>query len=348
MSGNPTPTGSAGGKARADKLTPQQRKEIAAKAASARWNKDLPQAEYEGLLKFGTIEFKCAVIEQGSEPPLRLISQGEFMQSLGMYYSGYIAKQHREQGGTAGLPMFLAQAALKPFIESNIDVLQFEPISYLTEGGMVAKGIPATIISKICKVWIDANAAGVLKPRQRLIAENAAIVREAIADVGMVALVDEATGYQRVRARDALQVILDAFLRKSFAAWSKRIPDEFYIQIYRLRGWEWPGMQINRFQIVGKYTTDIIYKRLAPGVQEELERKNPKDEKGNRPAKNHQWLTENIGHPALASHMHAVLGLMRASKNWTQFKSLLDLAFPVMGSSVQFELALEEEAEPKD
>ena len=148
------------------------------------------------------------------------------------------------------------------------------------------------------------------------------------------------TGYQNVRARDALQVILNAFLRKSFAAWSKRIPDEFYKEIYRLRGWEWPGMQVNRFQVVGKYTTDLIYKRLAPGVQEELDKKNPKDTKGNRSTRHHQWLTEDIGHPALAQHMHAILGLMRASKGWNQFKTLVEAAFPIQGSHVQVELAL--------
>lgn len=262
-----------------------------------------------------------------------------------MYYSGYIAKQHREKEGAAGVPMFLAQSALKPFVEGNLDVLQFEPVSYITEAGNVAKGIPAAIISKICKVWVEARKAGALGKNRRMlhIAENAATIRDALADTGMIALVDEATGYQDVRARDALQVILNSFLRKTFAAWSKRFPDEFYKQIYRLRGWEWPGMQKNRFQIVGKYTTDLIYKRLAPGIQEELEKRNPKNEKGRRRGKNTQLLTEDIGHPALAQHMHAVLGLMRASRTWAQFKALVDAAFPVLGSHVQIELAIPDE-----
>lgn len=331
---------SQGGKARAASLSSEKRKEIAVAAAAARWNKDLPKADFEGTLKFGTIEFKCAVIEQPDGTALRLVSQSEFMQGLGMYYSGFIAKQRREQEGAAELPMFLAQSALKPFIDSNLNALQFKPISYVTETGSVAKGIPATIISKICKVWIEANKAGALKKTQKKIAANAAIIRDALADTGIVALVDEATGYQNVRARDALQVILDGFLRKSFAAWSKRIPDEFYQEIYRLRGWKWPGMQKNRFQVVGKYTTDLIYKRLAPGVQAELDRINPKDPNGNRRAKHHQWLTDNTGHPALSHHLHAILGLMRASTNWTQFMSLANAAFPVKGSAIQIELNL--------
>jgi hypothetical protein len=344
MTENTTPNRAAGGHARAEKLSKDKLSEIGRKAALSRWNKDLPQADYEGTLTFGIIKFKCAVIEKPDGSALRLISQTEFMDGMGMYYSGYIAKQHREKDTAAGLPMFLAQTALKPFVEANLDVLQFEPISYVAESGGVAKGIPAEIVSKICKVWVEAKRAGALGKARRMlrIADNAAIIRDALADTGMVALVDEATGYQDVRARDALQVILNAFLRKSFAAWSKRIPDEFYKEIYRLRGWQWPGMEKNRFQIVGKYTTDLVYKRLAPGVQEELDRRNPKNDKGRRSSKHHQWLTENIGHPALSQHLHAVLGFMRASRTWNQFKSLVDVAFPIQGSTVQIEMDLQD------
>jgi len=339
MSKNKNPNRAAGGFARAEKLSRKKLSEIGRKAAVSRWNKGLPKADYEGTLEFDQIKFKCAVIERPDGTVLRLISQSEFMEGMGMYYSGYIAKQHREKEGAAGVPMFLAQSSLRPFLENNLDDLQFELFEYITEGGQLAKGIPAESISKICKVWVEARRAGALGNAKRMlqIADNAAIIRDVLADVGIIALVDEATGYQDVRARDALQVILNAFLKKSFAAWSKRIPDEFYKEIYRLRGWDWPGMQKNRFQVVGKYTTDLIYKRLAPGIQDELSKRNPKNVKGNRKSKHHQWLTENIGHPALAQHVHAVLGLMRASKTWGQFKDLVNAAFPVMPSTVEIE-----------
>jgi hypothetical protein len=62
---------------------------------------------------------------------------------------------------------------------------------------------------------------------------------------------------------------------------------------------QWQGMSVNRPQIVGKYTNDIVYERLAPGILEELQERNPKDTRGERPVKHHQWLTEDIGHPAL-------------------------------------------------
>jgi len=93
---------------------------------------------------------------------------------------------------------------------------------------------------------MDANRANVLGRRQKLIAERAEILLRGLAHVGIIALIDEATGYQTIRDREALQAILDAYLRKELAAWAKRFPDEFYEQMFRLRGWRWKGMKVNR------------------------------------------------------------------------------------------------------
>jgi hypothetical protein len=126
-------------------------------------------------------------------------------------------------------------------------------------------------------------------------------------------------------------------LLKELAAWAKRFPDDFYKEIFRLRGWQWNKLSVKRPILVGKLTNDIVYQRLAPGVLTELETKNPKDEKGRRKATHHQWLTEDVGHPALAQHLHAIIGLMRASTSWTQFHDMLDKAFPKRGETVQLE-----------
>ena len=88
----------------------------------------------------------------------------------------------------------------------------------------------------------------------------------------------------------------------------------------------------------GKLTNDVVYERLAPALLAELESRNPKDDRGRRKSTHHQWLTEDIGHPALAQHLHAVIGLMRASHDWKQFHAMLDRAFPKKGSVLQLEL----------
>ncbi len=155
-----------------------------------------------------------------------------------------------------------------------------------------------------------------------------------LATVGIAALVDEATGFQYVRDKLALQEILDKYLRKEFATWAKSFPDEFYREIFRLRNWVWKGMKINRPQCVAKYTMDLVYSRLTKDLVKELETRNP-IVNGKRKAKHYWWLTEDIGHPALAQHLHAVIGLMRASEGWDQFKKLIDRSFPVRDDSGQ-------------
>jgi hypothetical protein len=131
--------------------------------------------------------------------------------------------------------------------------------------------------------------------------------------------------------------MLDSLLRKELAAWAKRFPNEFYEHIFRLRGWKWKGRGTNPPQAVAGYTKDIVYARLAPQILEELERRNPVDG-GRRRAKHHQWLTEDVGHPALAQHLHAVITLMRVSRNWGQFKLMLDTAHPKRGDTLQLPL----------
>lgn len=159
-----------------------------------------------------------------------------------------------------------------------------------------------------------------------------------LAHVGIVALVDEATGYQEFRAKQALQAILERYLRKEFAAWAQRFPEEFYQEIFRLKTWTWKGMSVNRYQVVGKYTNNIVYDRLAPGILKDLEEKNPKDDKGHRKVRHHQWFTDEVGHPALAQHLYAVIALMKVSPSWSKFLQMLDKAFPKRGDNLSLPL----------
>lgn len=234
--------------------------------------------------------------------------------------------------GGADLPVFLSANNLRPFIDSDLALALKEPVLYKPKGsGGIAYGRNAELLPKICDVLLKTRAANRLHPSQDNLAKEAEILVRGFAHVGIIALVDEATGFQAIRDREALQAILDLFLRKELAAWAKTFPDEFYQQIFRLRGWTWRGMHVNRPQIVAQYTKDLVYERLAPGILEQLEHKNPLDERGRRKHKHFQWLTEDVGHPALAQHLYALIGFMRASTNWKQFYGMVQKAFPKKG-----------------
>ena len=88
-------------------------------------------------------------------------------------------------------------------------------------------------------------------------------------------LVDEATGYQRIRTERALVTILEKFIAKELQPWTRTFPYEFYDQIFRLRGSPGPD-GVKRPSIIGHYTNDFVYVRLAPGVLEELKRVTPR------------------------------------------------------------------------
>lgn len=318
-----TELGRRGGKKTAEK-GPDYFAEIQAKRQTKAGGrpKNPPKAQYEGKLSFSDLE--CAVLDGG----VRVISQRALTKALGAP-SGGAAFKRREAEGVADLPIFLAYERIKSFVDDDLAASLKSPIEYSPiHGGRSAFGIRAELIPKICDVWLKARDAGVLTSRQKLIAGQADILMRGLAHTGIVALVDEATGYQYVRARTALEDILDKFISTEFRKWAKTFPDDFYRQMFRLRNWEFKEDTVKKTPLVGKLTLDLVYDRLAPGVRQRLEAENPKNEKGHRKHKLFQRLTEDIGDPALRAHLASVITLMKVSDEWEAFMKLMNRALP--------------------
>ncbi len=97
----------------------------------------------------------------------------------------------------------------------------------------MVRGYDATIVTAICTVWLKAREAGALQTQQQAKAQKAEILLRGLAQTGIVALVDESTGYEKARPQGALQAYLELVIRKELAAWVKKFPDEFYENIYK-------------------------------------------------------------------------------------------------------------------
>lgn len=287
-------------------------------------------ATHRGVLRIGSVEIPCAVLKDGT----RVLSETGIANALGGRSGAAKRIKTEAAKGGAHIPVFLASRSLIPFINNELLDGPLKPIMYRT-GDADIIGYKAEALPEICNVWLQARQDGKLNPQQADRAQAAEIVMRGLAELGIIALVDEATGYQDTRDKEALQAILDKYLQKEFAAWAKRFPDTFYREIFRLRGWSWSAMSVARPGVVGKYTNDIVYERLAPGILEELQKMNPTSESGSRSRRHHQHLTEDVGHPALAQHLHAVIGLMRASTTWEQFMTMLNRAFPKKGTQLE-------------
>ncbi|MGC3990622.1 MAG: P63C domain-containing protein [Chthoniobacteraceae bacterium] len=126
---------------------------------------------------------------------------------------------------------------------------------------------------------------------------------------------------------------------KEYASWAKRFPDEFYLEMFRLKGWRWESLTSKKPPVVGKVTNEVVYQRIAPGILKELQHLNPIQPNGRRKVKHHQWLTTDVGHPALNQHLYAVCALMRANPDWKSFYHMLQITFPKQNEGVQLELS---------
>lgn len=321
-----------GGIARAQKLTPERKKEIAQRAASARWDVDLPMATHEGEFKLGDEVVASAVLPNG----MRVITQATFLRSLG--------RSRSPKAGTGvlstvdQLPFFLQAEVLKPFISDDL-AMSTTPIFYRTRAGGKGVGYDARLLPKVAEVYLKyrdaclAMPGGKIPKRYSDIFRSADILMRGLADIGIIALVDEATGFQRDRASDALARILEEFIAKELRPWVRTFPNEFYTQLFRLRGLSFPKDSISRPKYFGHLTNDIIYKRLAPGVLEMLKASTPKDEKGRLKHRLFQRLTEDVGHPKLREHLASVITLMKISRDYEQFEHFLAQAHPKYGAT---------------
>jgi hypothetical protein len=343
------PTGRArGGIARGLKLPPARRSEIAATAARERWaakrafdqTANLPRVieGFSNVLDLAGVNIPCAVIN-GPNGVQRVLSENGITNALLGSRSGASKRKKKameDQG--ALLPLFVAPEQLEPYISTELIDGPLAPIDYI-EGDRIVRGYDAAILPAVCNVWLRAREEGRLQKQQLGKAQKAELLLRALAETGIVALIDEATGYQRVRPQNALQEYLKLLIREQLAAWVQKFPEEFFVNIYRLKGWVWPGMKKNRYSVVGHYINDLVYKRLGPGVLAELMRKSPKNEHGYRSNKLHQWLTDDVGDPMLAQHLHSLIMMQRVAiasgYGWQRFVHMVDLAMPRKGDTLQ-------------
>lgn len=319
-----------GGIARKNKLSPERRSEIARNAATVRHSHSndpkFPKATHKGVLKIGDLEISCFVLEDGR----RVISGRGMTAAIGM------------KGRGQGIARISGLKAIESLNNNALSMAIASPIQFL--GGSPKVGVPsdgfeATVLQELCEALLQARDAELITTEhERRYAQFAEMLIRSFARIGIVALVDEATGYQSARPQDALQQYLEMLVRKELAVWAKKFPDEFYENIYKLRGWIWPGMGKNRYSVVAHYTRDLIYERMAPGLLKDLEQKSPKDDNGNRENKLHQWLTGDVGDPMLASHLQSILTLQRLALangwGWTKFMNMVDQVMKKKGETL--------------
>ncbi len=318
---------SKAGKASARSLTPEERSARAAAGAQARWAKadpsrqQLPKAicgAHDRPLMIGDISTPCYVLDDET----RVLTVGGLSEGIGLARGGSMI------AGMNCLELFISRNKISPYVSNDLSERIHSPIVFITPTGGRAYGYNAELLVELCEAVLMARQAGALQTQQLGIAQQCEVLTRGLARTGIVALVDEATGYQYVRKRNALEKTLDQWLTKELQPWKKQFPNDFYRRIFELNEWEYDPSSCKRPGVIGTWTNDLVYDRLGPGLREELEDYAGRDEKGRLKHRLHQYLTSNHGIPELQNHMSGLVALMRAASNWKQFKEMVQRAYP--------------------
>jgi len=325
MTNNNTPKGRAkGGAARRDSLTPERRSEIARNAALSRHSpppdppsdSDMPLATHQGQMVIGDLTLDCYVLSDGR----RVFHKRGMAKALGLKSEGGNAFMKTMQGKGLG-------SVLPVNLREKID----SPINFKPLISDIAHGYEADILADVARAIIAAEESGVgLTKAQLPLAAQARILLHAFAKIGVVALIDEATGYQQIRDPGALRLLVQQYIAAEKQEWEKQFPDSFYDELNRIynskkltktaRG----AVIQNRPSHFAKFTRTYVYEPLENGkVLEELDRLNPKiDDRGNRKSRFHQHLTHGYGIEKLKRQVQTVETLLAVSDNVQQFKKL--------------------------
>lgn len=286
--------------------------------------------KFRSVLRILNLEIPCFVAEDGT----RLISGRGITNAIGM------------KGRGQGMTRILTLKSISPFINEELSLAIQNPIRIVGRG-LKTYGYEATILIHICETILKARDAGALKTEQeKRYGKFADTLVRAFAVVGIIAQIDEATGYQDVRMKDALEKILNQYLLNEAKKYAVTFPLELYKEWFKLNNWEWKVENAQkRPGVLGKWTNKYIYERMAPNLLEELQKRNPKTEKGYRKHKHFQFLTDEIGEPTLREFFGGHLALARATTTWRKYISLVEKAYPAIGDQYKLEFMDDEKDE---
>jgi hypothetical protein len=308
---------SKGGKLRAERLTPDERAEIAREAANSRWQ-PAPKAIFgspDRPIQIGDTRVPCYVLDDGR----RVIS------SLGMMDTLNIARGGSMKRGMSRLELFVSGKLIKPYISNDLSLRVQNPVKFKING-LIAYGFDSDTLIDIAEAVIRADNDRVLQRQQSAIAHQCRVITSSLTRIGLVALIDEATGYQYKRDSDELQKILEAYVLPEHRPWTTAIPQDFMKELYRVYGWKrTPDNRGPRY--AGTLIRQLIYEKLPTPVLPELDARNPSNEKHRRKHKHHQFLTDKIGMDHFKTQTVSVMTLLRASPDKRTFRILLERVF---------------------
>lgn len=272
---------------------------------------------HEGIIDLNGMHLPCYVLEDGT----RVLS-GRGMQEILKIVDEDLPQKGQQSGARLG--RYLSQKTLKPFIFKGKQQGHFDALECY-KGSQKINGYEATVLVDICDAFLEARKHISLSARQAIIADQAEILIRSFAKIGIIALVDEATGYEYNKEKYALQKILSAYIAKETLEWQLTFDMNFYKQVFRLWGIDFTTHNLKRKpQFIGNITNQFIYRMLPKGVLEYVKYNTPRTESGNFKYRFHQALTPEIGREHLKKQITEVTALMSISRSKIEFKTYFE------------------------
>lgn len=281
------------------------------------------EATHRGILPIGGLQLECYVLEDGR----RVFAKRGMARAIGL----------KSEGGNAFLKTLSGKklgSEIPPELKEKLE----NPIVFNIVGADPGHGYEAETLVDVCKAVVRAQDAGKLLESQKSMANQARAIVNALAKVGIAALIDEATGYQTERSPDALRLLVEAYIEKEMREWEKEFPDDFYLTLNKVYGSD-PYIArssgvlvINKPQHFANFTNKYVYGPLENGeILKELQRLNPKIEAtGTRRQKLHQFLSKGYGLEKLREQRQEVLTMLKLSDDIDDFKRLYEKRFGPM------------------
>lgn len=195
-----------------------------------------------------------------------------------------------------------------------------EIVEFTTDKNLIAHGVSSADLVRVARALQAAFLTGRLHHKQIQAAYRSMRLLAACAEIGLDALVDEATGYQRVRDEWSHRRKLDAAIRSMPMAWERMFPERLWLAFAALerRTYE-PGSRPMHW---GKIVAEI-YRAFDVEVANRLSELEPTPEHGRNW---HQWLTPEA-RSKFASHLEIVIALAATAQSMADFKAKVGTIF---------------------
>lgn len=265
-----------------------------------------PIARWQGILPIGNEDLPCYVLDDGR----RVISRTGATNLL------------TERKGGGNLEGYIRVQSLQPYLSRDVAERMIEFIIPEVVNKTV-RGLTAEDFLDICKAYVQARDENALQTASQItIAVKASMFLSACAKVGLIALIDEATGYQYDRAQDALEVKLKLYLEEEMREWEKTFPDELWMEFGRLTHWE--NSLHSRPKYWGKLVLELIYEYLEPDVIDWLRKNKPPVRYGGHW---HSYYSENYGLKKLIQHIWMVIGIAKTCFTMYELREKMAIQF---------------------